>query len=87
MKPNPATLVGMPTRVLGASGNNKVGVFHRRFDEAVEVFSDEPVVPFQDAEHVSASLLDISHDSATQADIRVAVDEDLDVHQVSETLG
>lgn len=76
----------MSTRVLGTSRNNKVSVFHGRFDKAVEILSDKPVVPFQDAEDISASLLDVSHDSPAQTDVRVAVDKNLDVHEISETL-
>lgn len=62
--------------------NNHIAVLHLWFDVLLEVNLDESVVSFKDLVNVPAPLLDISDDSSSQANIWVAVYENLNVKEI-----
>lgn len=62
--------------------NNHIAVLHLWLDVLLEVNLDESVVSFKDLVNVPAPLLDISDDSSSQANIWVAVYENLNVKEI-----
>lgn len=74
------------TRVIGSSWKHDISEFHAWLYKIVEVLSDKPVVSSEDFCGISASFLDVSYDSSAQGNIRVAMNEDLEVEQVSDSL-
>ena len=69
----------MRTRVVGTSRQDDVCVLHVRLNEIVKVLSHEPIVSAEHLDGVSSSLLDVADDSPAESDVRVAVDEYLEV--------
>ena len=67
------------------SGHYDVGVHHRRLDVVFEGRLHERVVLFDDADHLTVTLHDVTLESSRQPDVGVSVDEYLHVHQLNST--